>query len=124
MEVASLNPAALESTSLESVFNHLVGIHDNAVGVGDVVAKQDACHALARAVLDAKSRVDDKLAFVLETLQFENGTVLTAHVHDDILLDFVVVELLLAIGVDNASSLAQLFGNRVEDCCVVSYVIG
>ena len=124
VEVAALDPAGLKARLLELGLDILVGIDNQALGIRDAVAQQDAGHALAGAVLDAGARVDHQPTLVLKALQLGDAGALSAHGEDDRLLDFLVVELLLAIDVDLATALAQLLGHEVENGRVVTDVIG
>ena len=124
MEVASLDPAGLEASLLELRLDVLVGVDDEALGIRNTVAQQDARHALAGTVLDTVARVHHQLAGVFKLLQLGDAGALAAHGEDDRLLNVLLVELLLAIDVDLATALAQLLGHEVKNSGVVTDVVG
>ena len=55
VKIATLYPAALKTGFLEQWLHRLVGVHYQALGIRNVVAHQDACHALTGAILDAEA---------------------------------------------------------------------
>ena len=123
VEVAALDPATLEATLLEHALDVLVGVDNEALGIRNAVAQQDACHALAGAILDAVARVNDQASAVFQFLQVVDRFLLATHGHDKIFVDALLVKLLFTIDVDDAPPLAKLLGGGVENCGVVSYVV-
>ena len=124
VEVAALYPALCEAGLDHLLLDDLVGVDHEALGIGDVAAYQDACHALAGTILDAIARVDDQRAGVLLLLEDLDGALLAAHVEYDVFVDFSGHELFLAVDLDLAAALAQVLGGDVEDGGVVAYVVG
>ncbi len=124
VEIAALDPAAAETGLDHRVFDNLVGIDNEAFGVGDVAADKDAGHALAGAVFDTVARVDDEVAVILLLLKDGDGPLLAAHVENDGFGYFARAELLLAVDLDLAAAFAQLLGGDVEDGGIVADVVG
>ena len=123
MEVAALYPGAIHLRGHHAVFDNFVGVDDKAVGVRDIAAEQNTRHALARAVLDAISAVDDQRAGVFELLKEHHRAVFATHIDDYVFLDFAGDELLFAVDLHLASALAQLLGCQVEDGGVVADMV-
>jgi len=124
MEISALDPARLETGFLELRLDILVGVDNETLGIRDAIAQQDARHALACTVLNAIARVNHQLALVLKALQLGDALALTAHGQHDGLFYLLLVELLLAVNIDLATTLAQLLGDQIEDGRVVTNMIG
>ena len=123
VKIAALYPAALKTGFLEQWLHRLVGVNYQALGIRNVVAHQDACHALTGAVFDAEARIDYQAAFVLILLQFGYRGLLATHVHYHALLNAVFVKLVLVIDVHYASALTQVFRHGIKYCRVVAYMV-
>ena len=123
VEVAALYPAIVDAGFFEFVNDSLVGVDDNAVGIGDAVAHKDASHSFACAVFDAVSRVDNDAAVVFTLLQKFYGFAFATHVQDDAFLHLSGDELFFAVDIDSATALAELLGGSVEDCGIVADMV-
>ena len=83
VEVAALDPAIVDTGFFQFVDDGFVGVDNDAVGIRDVVANKDACHTLARTVLNAVSGVDDDSSFIFHFLEQVDGFLFAAHVQND-----------------------------------------
>lgn len=124
VRLAALDPARTYLGGGQGVAYAFVGADDETLRMRDARAHEDACHALAYAVLDAVSRVDDQVTGIFALLKHGYGAVLSAHVEDDVLaVGGSGAELLFTVYVHFAAALAELVGDVVEDCGVVAYMI-
>lgn len=124
MEVATLDPARGESGTFQLTAHILIGIHDDAVGIGDIIAHQDASHPLACTILDAIATVHHQAAAILEADKFFDRLLFATHIQDDIFPDILLLKLRFAIHRHLATTLAELVGDSIEDCGIIPDMIG
>lgn len=124
VKVAALNPTGSETGLAELGGHGLIGVDHKTLRIRYIVADEDTCHALAGAVLDAKTRVDNQAALLLIVLQQFDGALFAAHIDYNLLVDAVAVKLILGVNGHLAAAFAQLVDHTVEYRGIVAYMIG
>ena len=123
MEIATFDPAPLETGFLKGWRHILVGAHNETFRIWHTISQENPRHALAGAVFNTISRINHKTTFVFKMLEQFYGCLLTTHVEDYVFIGVGNAERLLAIYVDLAAPLAELRCSGIENCSIIANMI-